>query len=107
MGYQGKVVFFGDAGWRDWRVRIFVAKSTYSARLPCQNLSWTRVWEGRAKANKQWIPSRVRSTLLCFSIWSMRDSMSLPEDMRCAGRAGCAGAVAMLQEVGETGPVSR
>lgn len=29
-----------------------------------------------------------RCCLLCFSIWSMRDSTSLPEDMRCADRAG-------------------
>ena len=80
-------------------MRIGVAKKTFSARLPLlEQAQETRVCEGRATANMPCIPRRAWSTLLCFSIWSMRDKISFPEDMRCAasvGRAG-GGAVAML-----------
>ena len=70
---------------------IGIAKKTYSVRLPNPKGKETRVCKGRATAKKRYIPRRVWSTLLCFSIWSMRDSISFPEDVRCADRAGRAG----------------
>ena len=99
QGVRGKMSVFAKAGWLDRRMGIVVAKiDLLSTFASIEKAKQTRGCEGRATANKPCIPRRARSTLLCFSIWSMRESMSFPEDMRCAGRVGRAGCgvVAML-----------
>ncbi len=79
-------------------MRIVVAKKDLLNTFANPILSRQGVCEGRATANMPCTPRRVWLTLLCFSIWSIRESISFPDDMRCAGCAGCAGrgAVAIL-----------
>lgn len=71
-------------------MKIVVAKNT---QYVCHSKAkQTRIFEVRATTNKPFGAKRTAlGTLLCFSIWSMRDSISFPEDMRCVGRAGRAG----------------
>ena len=93
---QRQIFFSAEADCWDRQTRIVVAKvllSTFAIAKSKQN----GIGEGRATANKPCAAIGVWSTLLSFSIWSMRDSISFPDDVlvRCADR-GARGAVAML-----------